>query len=94
MVYLLYSLQVRASSLAVQAGDFNLAVQLYTSALNLDPGNHILYSNRAAAYIHLRQYKVAVRDAKTARTLNPKWIKVSLCFFICAYSIYVFWTPM
>ena len=72
--------KVRASSEAVQNGDYAHAVELYTDALALDPTNHILYTNRAAAYTKLGLYKKAEVDSKTARELNPKWIKVRACW--------------
>jgi hypothetical protein len=40
------TVQVRQSNTACQAGDFEKAVVLYSEAIGLDKGNHILYSNR------------------------------------------------
>ena len=54
------------------------AVQLYTEALTLDPENHILLTNRAAAHLKLGQLEQSLGDAVKARTLCPKWGKVSL----------------
>lgn len=69
--------KVRDSNHACQAGDFKLAVRLYTEAIALDPGNHILHSNRSAAYIKMGQFPKALQDAIRARDLNPEWPKVS-----------------
>ncbi|KAH7959204.1 hypothetical protein HPB49_009173 [Dermacentor silvarum] len=66
---------VRQSTAACQAGDFGLAAQLYTEALALDPANHVLYSNRSAAYVRLGKYTQALQDAAKARELNPRWAK-------------------
>lgn len=77
--------KVHESTAACQAGDFDRAVALYTEAIALDPQNHILYSNRSAAYIKLQQFQKALQDATKARDLNPKWPKVStanFCIFI------------
>lgn len=40
--------------------------------------NHILYSNRSAAYIKLEQYEKALADALKAKELDPSWPKVGL----------------
>ena len=68
---------VQRSSEAVQRGDFHEALRLYTEGLAIDPSNHILFSNRSAAYIKQGQYKKALQDARRARDLNPNWAKVS-----------------
>ncbi|GAB6029967.1 Tetratricopeptide repeat protein 28 [Chamberlinius hualienensis] len=67
--------KVRLSNIACQNGDFDRAVQLYTDAIALDAANHILYSNRSAAYIKLGRYDRALQDAIKARELHPKWAK-------------------
>ncbi|XP_033627287.1 stress-induced-phosphoprotein 1-like [Asterias rubens] len=76
----LFQEKVRLSNEACQNSDFERAIRLYTEALVLDPANHILYSNRSAAHIKLRQYEKALHDATKARELNDKWSK------ICGYS--------
>ncbi|KAI0227141.1 hypothetical protein LSAT2_022402 [Lamellibrachia satsuma] len=70
--------KIRESNLAIQNADFHCAVQLYTEAMTLDPGNHILHSNRSAAYMKTSQYEKALQDAQEARRLQPKWPKPSL----------------
>lgn len=68
--------QVRQSNAACQGGDYAKAVALYSDALQLDPTNHILYSNRSAALVKMGQFTQALQDATRARELNPKWPKV------------------
>lgn len=72
----LYLQKIRESSEAVNGGDFRRAVQLYTEAIQLDPSNHILFTNRSAAYCKLRQFHKSLEDAKRAKQLNSKWAKV------------------
>lgn len=67
--------KVRQSNAACQSGDFATAVLLYTDALQLDPGNHILYSNRSAARLKQGQFAAALQDATQARELCPQWPK-------------------
>ena len=68
--------KVRQSNAACQNGDYAKAVALYTDALQLDPTNHILYSNRSAAHLKMGQFQQALQDATAARDLNPEWPKV------------------
>ncbi|XP_066144838.1 tetratricopeptide repeat protein 28 [Euwallacea fornicatus] len=67
--------KVRQSNAACQNGDFATAVALYTDALQLDPTNHILYSNRSAARLKQGLFSQALQDAITARDLCPSWPK-------------------
>ncbi|CAH1107767.1 unnamed protein product [Psylliodes chrysocephalus] len=66
---------VRQSNAACQSGDFATAVSLYTDALQLDPTNHILYSNRSAARLKQGLFAQALQDAITARDMCPTWPK-------------------
>lgn len=43
---------------------YNEAVDCYSKALLIEPNNVILYSNRAAAYIKLKDYKKALEDSE------------------------------
>ncbi|WCJ23843.1 Stress-induced-phosphoprotein 1 [Euphorbia peplus] len=58
-----------------KAGNYLKAAALYTQAIKLDPSNHTLYSNRAAAFLQLVKLSKALADAETTITLNPKWEK-------------------
>lgn len=66
---------MRQSNSACQSGDFATAVALYTDALQLDPTNHILYSNRSAARLKQGLFAQALQDATAARDLCPTWPK-------------------
>ncbi|XP_042904367.1 tetratricopeptide repeat protein 28 [Parasteatoda tepidariorum] len=67
--------KVRQSNAACQSGDFSTAIRLYSEAIVLDPSNHVLFSNRSAAYIKVGKYGRALQDAIKARELHPKWPK-------------------
>lgn len=59
----------------MQAGAFQKAMRLYTRALDLDPGNAILYSNRSAAHFNLRQFAESLEDAESAILCDATWWK-------------------
>jgi stress-induced-phosphoprotein 1 len=42
---------------AFQNGNIEEAVKLFTKAIELNPKDHILYSNRSGAYANLKKYK-------------------------------------
>ncbi|KAI4342720.1 hypothetical protein MLD38_027310 [Melastoma candidum] len=58
-----------------KAGNYLKAAALYTQAIKQDPNNAALYSNRAAAFLHLVKLSKALADAETTITLNPQWEK-------------------
>lgn len=58
-----------------KAGNYLKAAALYTQAIKQDPSNPTLYSNRAAAFLHLVKLTKALADAETTITLNPNWEK-------------------
>ena len=57
-------------------GDFSQAIERLSDALNLNPTNVTLYSNRAAAYMRVCKYAEALNDANRALELKPDWTKV------------------
>ncbi|KAG1367743.1 protein SGT1 [Cocos nucifera] len=58
--------------------EFELALDLYSQALELDPKNADLYADRAQAYIKLQNYTEAVADANRAIELDPLLSKAYL----------------
>ncbi|VUZ39870.1 unnamed protein product [Hymenolepis diminuta] len=59
----------------LQEGKFEDAIKCYTSAIEQDPKNHVLYSNRSAAYAKLEKFEDALRDADECIKLNNSWAK-------------------
>ncbi|KAI0786453.1 chaperone [Abortiporus biennis] len=60
---------------AFQAKDYDMAIDLFTQAIALDPNNHVLYSNRSAAKAGKRNYAAALEDAEQCIKINPSWAK-------------------
>ncbi|KAL6044683.1 Hsp70-Hsp90 organizing protein 3-like [Balamuthia mandrillaris] len=60
---------------AFLAGDWATAKEKYGQAIELDPANHVLYSNRSACFLKLQDYDASLRDAQKAKQLAPSWPK-------------------
>ncbi|CAA2995299.1 hsp70-Hsp90 organizing 3-like [Olea europaea subsp. europaea] len=60
---------------AFAAGNFTDAVSHFTEAINLATSNHVLYSNRSAAYASLNKFSEALSDAEKTVELKPDWSK-------------------
>uniref|UniRef100_A0ACD5USW8 Uncharacterized protein n=1 Tax=Avena sativa TaxID=4498 RepID=A0ACD5USW8_AVESA len=60
---------------AFSAGRFEEAARHFGDAIALAPDNHVLYSNRSAAYASLGRYKEALADAERTVALRPDWAK-------------------
>ncbi|KAH8596716.1 putative heat shock protein sti1 like protein [Bisporella sp. PMI_857] len=60
---------------AIKAQNFDEAVKYFTEAIELQPTNHILYSNRSAAYASKKDYENAEKDAQKTTELEPTWAK-------------------
>lgn len=48
---------------------------LHSQAIELDPSNHVFYSNRSAAYLSSKQADKALEDADACIKANPTWAK-------------------
>jgi stress-induced-phosphoprotein 1 len=52
---------------AFAAKQYDLAVDLYSQAITLEPKNHVFYSNRSAARAGKKQWADALADAEEVR---------------------------
>lgn len=55
---------------AFSAKDYDTAIELFSKAIELDPTNFVLWSNRSAAKAGKRQYGPALEDADQVRRLS------------------------
>ncbi|KAL1121953.1 hypothetical protein AAG570_003361, partial [Ranatra chinensis] len=60
---------------ALQGGNFKEAIDCYTQAIAIDSNNHVLYSNRSAAYAKSGDYEKALQDAEKTVQIKPDWGK-------------------
>lgn len=62
-------------NVAMGSGDIHQAILHYSQAIEVDPDNHIYYSNRSAAYMKADSISKALHDAEKCVTLAPGWAK-------------------
>lgn len=60
---------------AMARKDYKAAIEAYSSALQLTPGNPVYLSNRAAAYSASHQHEEARADAEAAVAVDPTYTK-------------------
>lgn len=72
---------------ALNAGKFEDAIKFYTDAINLDSSNHVLFSNRSAAYCKCSKFTEALADAEKTVTLKPDWAKVNIDEFFSPFKM-------
>lgn len=60
---------------AFAAKDYDNAIKLYSDAIELDPTNHVLFSNRSAAKTGAKDYQGALEDAEKTIEITPSFVK-------------------
>ena len=65
-------------NLLVQERKYAEALECYSKAIELDPKDPILYSNRSAMYFNCGDYDNAIYDAEEAIILKPDYAKAYL----------------
>ncbi|KAK6850257.1 heat shock protein [Apiospora arundinis] len=58
---------------AIADKNFDEAVDAFTKAIALDGTNHVLYSNRSAAYASKKDWDNALKDAEKTTEIKPDW---------------------
>ncbi|KAM3458215.1 hypothetical protein MY5147_003236 [Beauveria neobassiana] len=60
---------------AIADKNFDDAIDKFTQAIAIQPENHILYSNRSAAYASKKEWDLALKDAEKTTEIKPDWAK-------------------
>ena len=60
--------------------EYGKAIEQYTFAIECDPQNHALYTNRAACYATMGEWEKVLRDADRAIARKNDWVKVRRAF--------------
>ena len=47
----------------------------FSQAIELEPANHVLYSNRSGAYASTKDFQSALDDAEKTIEIKPEWAK-------------------
>ncbi|KAL8920562.1 MAG: hypothetical protein Q9208_006184 [Pyrenodesmia sp. 3 TL-2023] len=55
--------------------NFEEAIDKFSQAIELEPTNHVLYSNRSGAYASLKNFDKALEDANKTTEIKPDWAK-------------------
>ena len=64
-----------AGNAAFKLGQFDAAIEHFTAAIEADPTNHVLYSNRSGAYAAKGSFTEALLDANKCIELKGDWPK-------------------
>ncbi len=55
--------------------DFFAAIQHFSEAIELDPSNHVYYSNRSACFAEMGRFVEAKVDGERCIAINPAFVK-------------------
>lgn len=58
-----------------QANNYEAAIEHFTKAIELNPNDHLFYSNRSACYASIEEYERALEDADICVSQKPDWAK-------------------
>lgn len=71
---------------AFAAKEYDKAIALFSEAIELDPSNHVLYSNRSAANAGKRLWDAALGDAESVRDTSAHHYFISPSIFFAFFS--------
>jgi len=75
-LYFVYIIITNLAVIVIVEQDYDMAIKLYTDAINLDPFISSYYGNRSFAYIKTECYGYGLADANKALELDKTYVKV------------------
>ena len=72
------ALERQRGNTSYEQGNFAAAVKSYTTCLGMKVNNYVAFSNRAMAYIKLKEYGKAEKDCTCALSIDPMHVKSML----------------
>lgn len=79
--------QKRKGDIAFVGKQYQEALQAYNQSLRHKTSNHVVWANRSAVHLRLRNAQAALEDARRARTLDETYTKVSCMKTVCAMPL-------
>lgn len=70
----------------IRNNQYDLAIECYTEAIELNPNNHVFFGNRALAFIFKNKWQEALEDANSAIKIDPSYAKGWLQLLRCNLS--------
>jgi len=67
--------------------DYEGAYENYSKAIEIDPENALVLSNRSVTLSKLKRYEEALKDAQKVIELKPKWSKGYLRLGTSQYNV-------
>jgi stress-induced-phosphoprotein 1 len=67
--------QITPSTVSSYIANLGCNSEHFSKAIELTPENHILYSNRSAAYASKKDWSKALEDAEKTTQIKPDWPK-------------------
>jgi len=64
-----------AGNTELQKGNFELAIEYFSKGIQNEPQNHVLYSNRSAAYLTIGKLEKSLEDANKCINIDPNFSK-------------------
>ena len=64
---------LRRAIACVRAGKPDLAVDIFSAMITIDPGNESAYLNRANAYLQTRQFSLGIADLSHVISVRPSF---------------------
>ena len=71
----------------IRQNKYEEAIALYTAALEQDPSDHTLYSNRSLAYYKLKKFNAALSDATKCNEVAPNFARGYLRKSVALYNL-------